>query len=137
MGEALVTWFEARACAASGSKNLRGGSSTCSALALAELCCQTLLEDRIAAIKAARTQEVTPAFERVVEANTLRSGLGFDLSSRIASPLPPGKANQAPMGTTLKKGVWRARKVVEYIVGYQLRSRVLTHLSNPLGTRPC
>jgi glycerol dehydrogenase len=85
MGDALATWFEARACAASHSKNLRGGSSTRSALALAELCYRTLLEDGVEAVKAARTREVTPAFERVVEANTLLSGLGFESSGLAAA----------------------------------------------------
>jgi glycerol dehydrogenase len=85
MGDALATWFEARACAASHSKNLRGGSSTRSALTLAELCYRTLLEDGMEAMKAARTQEVTPAFERVVEANTLLSGLGFESSGLAAA----------------------------------------------------
>ncbi len=78
MGDALATWFEARACSASNAKNLRGGSSTRSALALAELCYRTILTDGVEALNAARTREITPAFERVVEANTLLSGLGFE-----------------------------------------------------------
>lgn len=85
MGDALATWFEARACAASGAKNLRGGSSTRSALALAELCYRTLLEDGVEAIEAARTRKITPAFERVVEASTLLSGLGFESSGLAAA----------------------------------------------------
>jgi len=85
MGDALATWFEARACAASHSKNLRGGSSTRSALALAELCYRTLLEDGAEAIEAARAREVTPPFESVVEANTLLSGLGFESSGLAAA----------------------------------------------------
>lgn len=85
MGDALATWFEARACLASNAKNLRGGSSTRSALALAELCYRTLLEDGMEALKAARAGEVTPAFERIVEANTLLSGLGFESSGLAAA----------------------------------------------------
>ncbi len=85
MGDALATWFEARACAKSGASNLRGGSSTRSALALAELCYRTLLEDGLEAMEAARAQEVTPAFERIVEANTLLSGLGFESSGLAAA----------------------------------------------------
>jgi glycerol dehydrogenase len=45
MGDALATWFEAKACARGGVKNMRGGASTISALALAELCYQTLIAD--------------------------------------------------------------------------------------------
>jgi glycerol dehydrogenase len=85
MGDALATWFEARACAGSGSKNLRGGSSTRSALALAELCYRTLLVDGVEAIETTRTRKITPAFERVVEANTLLSGLGFESSGLAAA----------------------------------------------------
>ena len=85
MGDALATWFEARACAASHAKNLRGGRSTRSALALAELCYCTLLQDGAAAIEAARARRITPAFERLVEANTLLSGLGFESSGLAAA----------------------------------------------------
>lgn len=85
MGDAMATWFEARACAASGAKNLRGGSTTRSALALAQLCYRTLLEDGKDALDAARKREVTPAFERIVEANTLLSGLGFESSGLAAA----------------------------------------------------
>src|SRR5262249_48737406 len=45
MGDALATWFEAKTCVAGHVKNMRGGASTQSALALAELCYRTLLED--------------------------------------------------------------------------------------------
>lgn len=85
MGDALATWFEARACASSRSKNIRGGGSTRSALALAELCYRTLLEDGAEAVEGARTRTITPAFERVVEANTLLSGLGFESSGLAAA----------------------------------------------------
>jgi glycerol dehydrogenase len=85
MGDALATWFEARACAASNSQNLRGGSSTRAALALAELCYRTILRDGAAALEAAGTRKITPAFERVVEANTLLSGLGFESSGLAAA----------------------------------------------------
>jgi glycerol dehydrogenase len=85
MGDALATWFEAKACAQSGARNMRGGATTRSALALAELCYRTLLEDGAAALAAARAQTVTPALERIVEANTLLSGLGFESSGLAAA----------------------------------------------------
>jgi glycerol dehydrogenase len=85
MGDALATWFEARACAASNAKNLRGGITTRSALALAELCYRTLLEYGAGAVEAAQMRTATPAFERVVEANTLLSGLGFESSGLAAA----------------------------------------------------
>ena len=85
MGDALATWFEAKACAASGVKNMRGGASTMSALALAELCYKTLLADGTAGLEALAAREGTPALERLVEANTLLSGLGFESSGLAAA----------------------------------------------------
>ena len=85
MGDALATWFEAKACADTGAKNMRGGASTCSALALAELCYKTLLADGVAAIEALHHQEPNDAFEHLVEANTLLSGLGFESSGLAAA----------------------------------------------------
>jgi glycerol dehydrogenase len=49
-----------------------------SALALSRLCYDTLLADGPAALAAVHTHAVTPALERLVEANTLLSGLGFE-----------------------------------------------------------
>ena len=85
MGDALATWFEARTCVAGHVKNMRGGGSTNSAAALAELCYKTLLEDGAAALRAVETKVVTPALERLVEANTLLSGLGFESSGLAAA----------------------------------------------------
>lgn len=85
MGDALATVFEARACAASKGKNMRGGGATRTALALAELCYRTLLEDGVEALAAATAHAVTPAFERIVEANTLLSGLGFESAGLAAA----------------------------------------------------
>jgi glycerol dehydrogenase len=85
MGDALATWFEARTCVAGYVKNMRGGGSTRSAAALAELCYKTLIEDGAAALRAVETKVVTPALERLVEANTLLSGLGFESSGLAAA----------------------------------------------------
>jgi glycerol dehydrogenase len=64
---------------------MRGGASTRSALALAELCYKTLLADGVAAIEALRRQTSNEALERLVEANTLLSGLGFESSGLAAA----------------------------------------------------
>ena len=85
MGDALATWFEAKVCADGNVRNMRGGASTRSALALAELCYRTLLEDGVAGLHALQTQVVTPALDRLVEANTLLSGLGFESSGLAAA----------------------------------------------------
>jgi glycerol dehydrogenase len=85
IGDALATWFEAKVCADTGARNMRGGASTRSALALAELCYKTLLADGVAAIEALRGQQSNEALERLVEANTLLSGLGFESSGLAAA----------------------------------------------------
>ena len=85
MGDALATWFEAKICSDGGVKNMRGGASTRSALSLAELCFKTLLADGVAAIDALQHQEPNDALERLVEANTLLSGLGFESSGLAAA----------------------------------------------------
>ncbi len=78
MGDALATWFEAEACDKIAAPNLSGGKNTQAALALARLCYDQLIEYGIEAKAACAAQVVSPAFERIVEANTLLSGLGFE-----------------------------------------------------------
>ncbi|NLG34577.1 MAG: glycerol dehydrogenase [Lentisphaerae bacterium] len=78
MGDALATWFEARSCAATRSPNACGGLSTLTGLHLARLCYDTLLESGLAAKLACEQHAVTPAFSRIVEANVLLSGIGFE-----------------------------------------------------------
>jgi glycerol dehydrogenase len=78
MGDALATWFEARTVIDAHQPNQLGGATTLAGGALARLCCETLLRDGPAACIAAAQGAVTPALERVVEANTLLSGLGFE-----------------------------------------------------------
>ena len=85
MGDALATMFEARTCVEGRIRNMRGGASTESALALAELCYRTLVNDGAHALRAVENQVVTPALERLVEANTLLSGLGFESSGLAAA----------------------------------------------------
>ena len=84
MGDALSTWFEAQSCRRSFSQNECGGHGTLSAFALAELCYNTLLEYGKLAKDACELKIVTPALEKIIEANTLLSGLGFE-SAGLAS----------------------------------------------------
>ena len=90
MGDALSTYFEARATANSYS-NVNAGlpcgyregacgpaKGTNAALALATLCYQTLLQDGSKAKLACDLNMVTPALENIIEANILLSGLGFE-----------------------------------------------------------
>lgn len=85
MGDALSTYFEARACARSNAKNIPGGNSTRLALAAAELCYKTLLEESVKAKAACDANVVTDALENIVEANILLSGLGFESSGLAAA----------------------------------------------------
>lgn len=96
MGDALATFFEAKVCVDGGAKNMRGGASTRSALALAELCYKTLLADGVAAIAALEQQEPNDALERLVEANTLLSGLGFESSGLAAAHAIHNGLTKAP-----------------------------------------
>ena len=90
MGDALSTYFEARATGRSGS-NVNAGlpcgyltqatkpaKQTLAASALAFSCYQTLLADGYNAKIACDHNLVTPALENIVEANILLSGLGFE-----------------------------------------------------------
>jgi glycerol dehydrogenase len=85
MGDALATWFEAESAATTRAEAMAGGAPTRSALALAKLCYDTLLEYGLAARQAVERQAVTPAVEAVVEANTLLSGLGFESGGLAAA----------------------------------------------------
>ncbi|XTZ38554.1 glycerol dehydrogenase [Salmonella enterica] len=78
IGDALATWFEARACSRSGKNSIVGGKRTLAAMALAELCYHTLVAEGKKAMLAAEEHVVTPALEHVIEANTLLSGIGFE-----------------------------------------------------------
>jgi len=78
MGDALATWFEADACYKSGALNNFSGHISITAMALARLCLDTLLEYGREAKRSCELQIVTPALEKVVEANILLSGLGFE-----------------------------------------------------------
>jgi len=84
MGDALATWFEAESCKQSYAGNMTGDIGSMTAYSLAELCYKTLLTYGLAAKQACNVNAVSPALERVVEANTLLSGLGFE-SGGLAS----------------------------------------------------
>jgi glycerol dehydrogenase len=97
MGDALSTYFEARATAKSYS-NVNAGlpcgfreslcgpaKGTNTALALATLCYQTLLADGVKAKAASDCNQVTSALENIIEANILLSGLGFESAGLAAA----------------------------------------------------
>ncbi len=85
MGDALATWFEAESCREKRAPNIAGALGSMTAYALARLCWDTLREYGPAALASCAVRSVTPALERVVEANTLLSGLGFESAGLAAA----------------------------------------------------
>ena len=77
IGDGLSTFFEADASSTTRKPTMAGGPPLLAATTLARLCYDTLLADGLAARHAAERGVVTPALDRVIEANTLLSGLGF------------------------------------------------------------
>lgn len=78
MGDALATYFEARACKQSDSGNFIGGQYTVTSMAIARLCYDTLIADGVKALVAVKAGVCTKALEHIVEANTYLSGIGFE-----------------------------------------------------------
>lgn len=85
MGDALATWFEAESCRQKYAANMTGNVGTMASYALARLCFDTLMADGLAAKTACEAHVTVPALERVVEANTLLSGLGFESAGLAAA----------------------------------------------------
>ena len=80
LGDALATFFEARSVRECNGDNFLGGKQTSAGFALSKLSYEILIEDGVAGVAAVDANAVTPALERVIEANTLLSGLGFEVS---------------------------------------------------------
>lgn len=80
MGDAVAGFWESGTCARSGKTNAfcGGQTPTLAVLALSRLCYETLLESGHPAKLAVERNQVTPAVEAVVEANTLLSGLSSE-----------------------------------------------------------
>lgn len=97
MGDALATYFEARAAnrafadvnagAPCGAREgvCAPAKSTKAAFALASLCYQSLMEDGYKAKCACEMNSVTQALENIVETNILLSGLGFESGGLAAA----------------------------------------------------
>lgn len=85
MGDALATWFEARACLKSGCNNQVAGRPTQAATALAHLCWEMLQKNGLAALEAVKQGICTPALECIVETNTYLSSVGFESGGLAAA----------------------------------------------------
>lgn len=107
IGDGLSTWFEADASSTTRAPAMAGGAPLQAALTLARLCYETLLEHGVPARQAVERKVVTRAVERVVEANTLLSGLGFESGGLAA-------AHSIHNGLTVlheTHGFWHGEKV--------------------------
>ncbi len=78
IGDALSKRFEAEQCIGAGGVNFYGGRQPLLARAIVQACHQVLMADSEAALHALERCEPTPAFERLVEATILLSGLAFE-----------------------------------------------------------
>lgn len=102
LGDAISKKFEAEQCARNGGKNMYDGAPLLSAQLIADGCLRTLLADGADALAVAGSGAPTPAFERVVEAMILMSGLGFESGGlSIAHALTRGLPKIAGVATAL------------------------------------
>ncbi|MCS5950818.1 iron-containing alcohol dehydrogenase [Klebsiella pneumoniae subsp. pneumoniae] len=86
MGDALSTWFEAKACYDARATSMAGGQSTEAALSPSPACAMIRCWRRGEKARlAAQAGVVTEALERIIEANTYLSGIGFESSGLAAA----------------------------------------------------
>lgn len=89
MGDALATYYEARTCVEAYRNNFlgtgtsmaegsAGAKATCTSYGLAKLCMEILLENGLQAKLAVEKKLVTKAVDKIIEANSLLSGIGFE-----------------------------------------------------------
>ena len=85
MGDAIATWFEAKAVQASGARTMAGALCSNTALMMARLCYDILLCEGLSALESVKNGQVSPEVEHVVEASILLSGLGFESGGLAAA----------------------------------------------------
>lgn len=78
VGDALATWFEAESCRLSGAVNCLQAKGASLSHLVARQCWEVLRTHAADAVRDCAQHLVTPAFEEVLEANVLLSGLGFE-----------------------------------------------------------
>lgn len=104
IGDALATWIEARATSRSSGTTMAGGLPTQAGTALAKLSWDLLLDNSFLALESVRAGVVTPALEKVVEAATLLSGLGFESGGLAAAHAIHNALTAAPQAHGLSHG---------------------------------
>lgn len=85
MGDALATWFEARACAQSGGVNEFGACPGTAALCLAQGCWENLRRWGKKALAEMQEKKPGKAVEAIVETNIYLSGIGFESGGLAAA----------------------------------------------------
>ncbi|KAG9389492.1 Glycerol dehydrogenase [Carpediemonas membranifera] len=115
MGDALATYFEARASKQKDCTTCAGGVATITGQALARLCYDTLLSDSVKAKLSAEAGVPSQALEAIVEANTLLSGIGFESGGL-------GAAHAVHNGLTVLE------ESHAYLHGEKVAFGVMTHL---------
>ena len=83
--DALSTYYEAATANAANVDNFLGGKHTVISETIAQLCYETIYQYGEQAATAFKMHAVTPAVEKVVEASTLLSGVGFESNQSAAS----------------------------------------------------
>lgn len=85
IGDALATYFEARACYLADGVNLVLKRPSRTGLGLAQLCYQLLCENAEKAMDAVRNKIITPALEQTIEATIYLSGVGAEAGGLAAA----------------------------------------------------
>jgi glycerol dehydrogenase len=117
MGDAMATWYEARTCFQNPKgKAILGTRPTIASVAIAELCADTLYDHGVKAVEAVRGSLVNESVERIVEANTLMSGIGFE-SCGVAA------AHCVAQGLTVIPSIHK-----NYLHGEMVAIGLMTHL---------
>ncbi|MDD4370635.1 MAG: glycerol dehydrogenase [Anaerostipes sp.] len=83
--DALSTYYEAATANAANVDNFLGGKHTVISETIAQLCYDTIYAYGEQAASAFKVHAVTPAVEKVIEASTLLSGVGFESNQSAAS----------------------------------------------------
>lgn len=78
IGDALATWYEAESSRLADAPNCWGTHGSPLAFEIARFCRNTIFEHGAAALAECDANTAGPAFEKVVEANILLSGAGFE-----------------------------------------------------------
>ena len=102
IGDAIGKVHEVNCCASAGGKNIFGGRSALTAVALANACHDIIIKDAEAALAALDRHQPDAALERVVEATVLMSGLAFESGGlSVAHSMTRGLTALAPWAGTM------------------------------------